>query len=293
MFIVLAYAVSKGTPHILVVFAPIALVQFLIASVNVVMTTYNFRIFASRHPVLSQMRVKHIFILGFVYALGYFVPTLLLIQEYGNKDFFIQDMIVSNLAYDMIFTVVLSICLLNRRMLRVMRWRLVLPITLCLLAIYVSEHLEYVDRELQVNVTGREQYILKECYMYLMSRFCFCFVNVASKLFMFKETAFQKAWSIASEEAYAAELEADITEFNKANDINYAQEQVPNRERMRYMVSNSPFKSKQKELFDFYSYLCINMYDLELMGAKSGPSGRIPGEWDEAKMASDHLNVAY
>lgn len=51
---------------------------------------------------------------------------------------------------------------------------------------------------------------------------------------------------------------------------------------MRYMVRNSPFRGKQKELYDFYSYLCVNMYDLEMMGEKSGQYSKIPEQWDEA-----------
>ena len=144
----------------------------------------------TRRPMLGQMRLKHIFIIGFVYAFGYFVPTLLLIQEKGAQEFFMQDMFISNLAYDMIFTVMFSVCLLNRRMLKAMRIRLILPLILCLLAIYVSEHLDLVDKSIAVDTSGRKQYRLKERYMYLMSRFCFCFVNVGSKLFLFKEAAF-------------------------------------------------------------------------------------------------------
>ena len=84
LFILLACAISKGVPHILVVFAPVALLQFLIAFAYVASILHDYSKPLSRHPILSQMRVKHVCILGFVYAVGYFVPTLLLIQELGS-----------------------------------------------------------------------------------------------------------------------------------------------------------------------------------------------------------------
>ena len=128
-------------------------------------------------------------------------------------------MIISNLAYDLIFTVLLSVFMLNRRMLKAMRLRLILPIILCLISIYLSEHLELSSYNISRNIAGRQNYRLKERYMYLMSRFCFCFVNVASKLFLFKEAAFQKAWSIVSEESCAAEFEEEVTSFQQLNKL--------------------------------------------------------------------------
>ena len=62
---------------------------------------------------------------------------------------------------------------------------------------------------------------------------------------------------------------------------------------MRQMVHNSPFRAKQKELFDFYSYLCINIYDLEMMGEKTGAYSQIPFLWDEATTLPESLNAAY
>ena len=126
-----------------------------------------------------------------------------------------QEMLVSNLAYDLIFTLLASACLLNRRMLSAMRFRLILPVILCILAILlsftmrdrvydvlrlVSEPSPSFDKKLEADTSGQKQYQLRERCMYVMSRFCFCFVNVGAKLFLFKEAAYQKAWSIISEE---------------------------------------------------------------------------------------------
>ena len=38
---------------------------------------------------------------------------------------------------------------------------------------------------------------------------------------------------------------------------------VPNRQRMRTVLKNSPFRKKQKELFDYFMFLTQNMYELE------------------------------
>lgn len=59
------------------------------------------------------------------------------------------------------------------------------------------------------------------------------------------------------------------------------------------MVHNSPFRAKQKELFDFYNYLCLNMYDLEMIGEKTGAYSQIPILWDEASTLPEQLNAAY
>ena len=49
------------------------------------------------------------------------------------------------------------------------------------------------------EVSGTKSFENKERFMHIMSRFSLAFVNVASKVFLFKEAAIQKAWSRISE----------------------------------------------------------------------------------------------
>ena len=62
---------------------------------------------------------------------------------------------ISNLSYDLIFTVIMSYCLLHRRMLMAMRYRLILPITLCVISIYLSEHVGLDKQEFVRDISGR------------------------------------------------------------------------------------------------------------------------------------------
>jgi len=106
---------------------------------------------------------------------------------------------LKNFAYDLVITCGMSIALLGRKSLKKYYRSLILPIVLCLLSIYFVDHLKLDMRDpLPVfipNVAGRQAFSQAEPYMYIMSRICYCFVNVASKLFIFKEQALQKAWS--------------------------------------------------------------------------------------------------
>ena len=43
---------------------------------------------------------------------------------------------------------------------------------------------------------------------------------------------------------------------------------VPNRQRMRTVLKNSPFRKKQKELFDYFIFLTQNLYELEQTDAE-------------------------
>ena len=109
----------------------------------------------TKYPFINQMRIQHTFILGFVYSVGYFVPTLLLIQAYGKEANYLQEMIISNLSYDLIFTVIISYCLLHRKVLEIMRIRLILPIILCIISIYISEHVGVFEQGFVRKITGR------------------------------------------------------------------------------------------------------------------------------------------
>ena len=55
--------------------------------------------------------------------------------------------------------------------------------------------------------------------MHLMSRFCYCFVNVASKVFFFKQAAFQKAWSRLSERRNLEKFDEIMEKFTQKNGL--------------------------------------------------------------------------
>ena len=133
------------------------------------------------------MRVQHFFVLGFVYSLGYFAPTIVLVQARSSEKGYMQSFIVANLSYDLVFTVVFSYFLLHRRMLEAMKYRLILPLILCVISIFLSENVGLFEQGLVWKSAGLQSYTSQERYMYVMSRVCYCFVNVASKLFLFKE----------------------------------------------------------------------------------------------------------
>ena len=107
------------------------------------------------------------------------------------------------MAYDLIFTVLLSLLMLGRESLYQMRANLYLPVILSIVSIVFAEHFDTTREDnqvhMQVDSKGIDSFSGKERYMYAMSRFAFCFVNVAAKLFLFKGAAFQKAWSRLSE----------------------------------------------------------------------------------------------
>ena len=98
--------------------------------------------------------------------------------------------------------------MLGRQSLRQMTSNLFLPIGLAvasLLLAYTMDTVHDVNSQNPMQVksaideTSLKAFMHRERYMHLMSRLAYCFVNVASKVFMFKESAFQKAWSRLSE----------------------------------------------------------------------------------------------
>lgn len=98
-----------------------------------------------------------------------------------------------------------------------------------------------------------------------MSRFSYCFVNVASKLFLLKEAAIQKGWSRLSERHTEEKFNEVIHKFSLKNGIQIDKKGdfVPHRNRMRTVLKNSPFRKKQKELFYYFNFLTQNLYELE------------------------------
>ena len=147
---------------------------------------------------------------------------------------------------------------------------LYLPIILCVASILIAENLEVKRKsesdtiEFKTDDTGLNTFQYRERYMHLMSRFSICFVNVATKHFLFKTAAIQKAWSRLSEKYNAVKFDEVLEKFAIQNDLDpTVQESVSFRHRMRSQLKNSPFKKNQKELYDYYMFLTQNFYELE------------------------------
>ena len=143
---------------------------------------------------MCSMNASQLTTLSLVYAFGYFTPTIYVFQNRGSVDpTFLTQMVISNLAYDLIFTVALSYAMLGRQSLRKMSRSLLLPIILCIVSMVLAENFD-LERDsaikLQIDeVSGTKSFEHRERYMHVMSRFCLAFVNVGSKVFLFKEAA--------------------------------------------------------------------------------------------------------
>jgi len=79
LFLVLGYAQIRGCQYILIVMWPVALIQFFIGLYLLSTEIQKANLFITRRPLVAGIKIKHIFFLGFVYAFGYFVPTIVLI----------------------------------------------------------------------------------------------------------------------------------------------------------------------------------------------------------------------
>jgi len=127
-------------------------------------------------------------VLSFIYCWGYFLPTVHLLSK-GYMPF--VYMAVKNVSLDLLFTMILSMSLMSRRALTKNPGTVVLVIFLCLLAIFVQDHLMYIKDEtfnhLGIDKSGKYAYEQHYIWMHYMSRFCYCFVNVGTKLFIMKE----------------------------------------------------------------------------------------------------------
>ena len=88
--------------------------------------------------------------------------------------------------------------MLRRKSLRDMQGSLYLPIGLCILSLIVAQNFDLIrtdqamssNIELKVDEFAKERQENKEHYMWIMSRFCLSFVNVASKVFLLKQAAY-------------------------------------------------------------------------------------------------------
>jgi len=83
-----------------------------------------------------------------------------------------------------------------------------------------------------------------------------------------------------------------MEKFTVKNNLQIAKDGdfVPNRNRMRTVLKNSPFQKKQKELFDYFNFLTSNLYELEQTDSEQK---RIPLLFDQCKAYSDLLQVMY
>lgn len=149
----------------------------------------------TRKAQISNLMVKHTIFLGFVYSFGYFIPTLKLFQKYNDDaDYsFLAKFAFRSLSYDLIFTIIFSWALMERNMISSRPIREILtPVFLALVSVVLIELITMLAGSpvaLQVEDTSIAFVQSQNFFMILMSRFCYCFVNVASKMFQMKEQA--------------------------------------------------------------------------------------------------------
>lgn len=76
---------------------------------------------------------------------------------------------------------------------------LILPVSLAVIALLIADNMDTVrdlssenpgEVKLAFDEASIKSFEHRERYMHIMSRFAYCFVNVASKVFLFKETAY-------------------------------------------------------------------------------------------------------
>jgi hypothetical protein len=82
----------------------------------------------------------HLLILGFVYTLGYMVPSLTLIIENSKspEDGWYPNYILKSLAVDLIFTLLMSTILLKRK--AIQKLEVIWPIILSILTIVIIDY---------------------------------------------------------------------------------------------------------------------------------------------------------
>ena len=273
LFAICGYAMSMGVTNLFFMLLPTIIFNTVINLGHVVYYLIANRKALTRYPLLCSMNASQLATLSLIYAFGYFTPTIYVFQKQGSFDpTFLTQIVISNLAYDLIFTVGLSYVMLGRQSLRKMSRSLLLPIILCIVSMVLAENFDLERDETNAaikfqidEVSGTKSFEYRERYMHVMSRFCLAFVNIGSKVFLFKEAARQKAWSRLSEKHNSEKFEEVMEAFERKNRLalDKNDEFVPNRQRMRTVLKNSPFRKKQKELFDYFIFLTQNLYELE------------------------------
>ena len=131
--------VQTEAPNALMLFLPLVTAQATISFAALVYELATLQTPVARYPLVMNMRAKHLTILGFVYAFGYFIPTLSLVQEAKTDIKVIGYYIVNGATMDIMFTVLLSSVLLKRHCLRKLgAGRSLVPIIVCTLTILAS-----------------------------------------------------------------------------------------------------------------------------------------------------------
>lgn len=159
-----------------------------------------------RKKSVMDMNVWHICILGFVNAFGYILPTLYMLKR-GKIS--VYEYLFKALYIDLIFTVVLSLCLLKRPDLMTFKTFIPLLIALFGLAFHDTIKLstqkdgsltfllfQFTDILPAAEAPKAPTYESVYFYLFFIARLSKCFVCVASKLFLLKEQAYRKSLRI-------------------------------------------------------------------------------------------------
>ena len=86
---------------------------------------------------MNNISGYHIAILGFVYAFGYFVPTVFQLKNNKDKPNWLPTFFIRNLTLDLIFTILFSAFLLKRKFIQ-NAYDLIVPGILCILSVILS-----------------------------------------------------------------------------------------------------------------------------------------------------------
>jgi len=93
--------------------------------------------------------------------------------------------------------VLLSYMLIGRKSLQSLVGLLYLPFALAIVSLVIADNFETVrtgefvrDMQMVPRSEGMLSFAHRERYMHVLSRFSYCFVNVAAKMYLFKEAAF-------------------------------------------------------------------------------------------------------
>lgn len=139
LFAILGYAMSQGVTNLYLIMLPTVSISAIISCAFIIYYVFENDRPLSRYALVLGMKAKHLVTLCFVYAFGYFAPTLQVISIVGAKPTFLAQMVINNLAYDLIFTVLLSWLMLGRKSLSAMSGHIYLPLVLCIVMIAFAE----------------------------------------------------------------------------------------------------------------------------------------------------------
>ena len=204
LFAIFGYCLTRGVPSLLYVAVPTVIANSIVSLGYAFYYIFDQRGSMTRYPMICSMSASQIVCLAAVYGLGYFCPMLYCFEAYGRHQMsqrtltHLVELVCQSLALDLIFTVLLSTIMLRRKSLRDMQGSLYLPIGLCILSLIVAQNFDLIrtdqamssNIELKVDEFAKERQENKEHYMWIMSRFCLSFVNVASKVFLLKQAAY-------------------------------------------------------------------------------------------------------